>query len=64
MVSITESAAKVTAATKTIKVKDVFIRDNCLCDEDGNDVLERIAEMLIDPETSISFNIKFEVPED
>lgn len=62
MVSVSESVAKITAATKTIKVKEVYIRNNCLCDEDGNDVLERIAEQLPDSSAPINFNIKFEIP--
>lgn len=64
MVTVSENAAKYSAATRTIKVKDVYIRENCLCDDEGNDVLDRIAEQLPDSSAAISFNLKFEVPED
>lgn len=61
MVSISESAAKITAATKTINIKDAYIRNNCLCDDEGNDVLSRIYDALPDKDAALNFKIKIDI---
>jgi len=62
MVDIKLTEQKVTAPKKTIKVKDVFIRDGILTDTEGNNILAQIAEELPKDVDTFSFSININLP--
>lgn len=64
MVNVKVTDGKYTPSKKTITVKDVFIADGKLTDDDGSDVLSEIAEALPDDVEYFSFRLSFEIPDE
>jgi len=64
MVQIKETESKYTPKKKTITVKDSFIENGILTDDDGADIIAQIEEELPKGVDRFSFKITFELPED
>lgn len=64
MIQVKISEGKYTPKKKNISVKDVYIRDGFLTDDDGTDVLEEINDALPDGVERFSFKLSFEIPDD
>lgn len=64
MIQVKIAESKFTPKKKTITVKDVFIRNGMLTDDEGTDVLYEISEALPDGIERFSFKLSFEIPEE
>lgn len=64
MIQVKISEGKYTPKKKNISVKDVYIRDGFLTDDDGTDVLGEINDALPDGVERFSFKLSFEIPDD
>lgn len=63
MIQVKISEGKYTPKKKNIAVKDVFIKEGILTDDDGTDILEEIYNALPDGVERFSFRLSFEIPD-
>lgn len=60
-IKITESAEKIVAAKKTVKVTDVYLKDLRFVDDEG-DITQQVVEALPEEIEKVSFSITVELP--
>ena len=58
---VTESAEKIVAAKKTVKVTDVYLKDLKFVDEEG-DITQQVVDALPKGTEKVSFSITVELP--
>lgn len=64
MVDVKITDGKYTPGKKTIAVKDVFIADGKLTDDNGVDIIDEISKALPEDVEYFSFKISFEIPDE
>lgn len=64
MLQVRIAEGKYTPKKKNIVVKDVFIHNGTLTDDDGTDVLDELSKELPEGVEKFSFKLSFELPEE